>query len=244
MANRESYDVIEIEPPETFTAGVIHLYTREFYRDVAARLADDGVFLQWIPLGEGSLDEEKMLLRSFVDVFPHATAWQQLFRDGQILLIGSKTPLTIDYRLLGEKMRRPRVRRDLELMGVDGPDRLLSMFVFDSSALADFVGDVPPVTDDRTVLDFSMPRFIGSGFGTGSFSPLAPIADAGGRVRPFDVAQERGLMYHGLRRSVVPQLTNLGGEDPRTVERRIAEQERPLMARGPRPIPEAAWRRW
>jgi len=32
MATDEQYDLIAMEPPETFTAGVIHLYTREFYR--------------------------------------------------------------------------------------------------------------------------------------------------------------------------------------------------------------------
>ena len=73
-----SYDVIELEPPEIFTAGVINLYTREFYRDAAARLAPEGILIQWLPVGEAPLEQERMLFRSFTDVFPHATAWRQL----------------------------------------------------------------------------------------------------------------------------------------------------------------------
>ena len=48
-------------------------------REAMARiLDDDGVVSQWVPVGESPLEEEKMLLRAFVDVFPHATVWQQL----------------------------------------------------------------------------------------------------------------------------------------------------------------------
>ena len=38
MTTSETYDVIVLEPPETFTAGVINLYTTEFYRDAHGRL--------------------------------------------------------------------------------------------------------------------------------------------------------------------------------------------------------------
>ena len=81
--------MIELEPPETFTAGVINLYTREFYRDAAARLAPEGVLIQWLPVGEAPLEQERMLFRAFTDVFPHATAWRQL-EDGPILLVGTQ----------------------------------------------------------------------------------------------------------------------------------------------------------
>jgi spermidine synthase len=240
MTSRETYDVIELEPPETFTAGVINLYTREFYRDVAERLAPDGVFVQWVPVGEAPLDEERMLFRAFHEVFPHATAWQQMFQDGPILLVGARRPLQIDYELLKEKMQRERVRQDLELIGVTSADFLLAMFVFDEDAFGEFVRGVPPVTDDRTVLDFSMPRYIGSGFGLGIFSRRAR---ADGQV-PIDFNFERRRDYHRQRRSVVPYLTNLGGEDPAAIEARIRRQTLPRWKNRPPHIAEADWQRW
>jgi spermidine synthase len=240
MTSRETYDVIELEPPETFTAGVINLYTREFYRNVAERLAPDGVFVQWVPVGEAPLDEERMLFRAFHEVFPHATAWQQMFQDGPILLVGARRPLQIDYELLKEKMQRERVRQDLELIGVTSADFLLAMLVFDEDALGEFVRGVPPVTDDRTVLDFSMPRYIGSGFGLGIFSRRAR---ADGQV-PIDFNFERRRDYHRQRRSVVPYLINLGGEDPVAIEARIRRQTLPRWENRPPHIAEADWQRW
>ena len=75
---RDTYDVILLEPPEIFTAGVINLYSRDFYRDALARLAPDGVFEQCIPTGEAPFDEERMLFRAFADVFPYVSVWWQL----------------------------------------------------------------------------------------------------------------------------------------------------------------------
>jgi spermidine synthase len=234
-----SYDVIELEPPETFTAGVINLYTREFYRDAAARLAPDGVLIQWLPVGEAPLEQERMLFRAFLDVFPHATAWRQL-EDGPILLVGSKQPLRIDYQRLREKMQEERVRRDLELIEIRDADHLLSFFTLDPPALAAFVGDAEPVTEDRTVLDFSMPRFVGSGFGFGS---LSPNAEQGGR-NPKQVFNERMQLYFAQRRSVLPYLENLAGEDPAAVEARISAYAKALpFPSGARFIPADAWRR-
>ncbi|HXK25510.1 MAG TPA: fused MFS/spermidine synthase [Myxococcota bacterium] len=235
LASRESYDVILLEPPEIFTAGVINLYTRDFYRDAAARLAPDGVMLQWVPIGEAPLEEERMLFRAFSDVFPHATAWQQL-RGGPILLVGTHQPLRIDYERLRARMAEPHVRRDLEIAGIRSADELLSFFIFDEEGFRSFVGDAQPVTDDHTVLDFSMPYYLGSGFGFGSFTQFASAAGE----RPGQAVSQRAQFYLSQRRSVVPYLI-LDGETSREVDARIqAARGGPPAA----PVAESRWRRW
>ncbi len=240
MASRETYDVILLEPPDIFTAGVINLYAREFYQDAEAHLAPDGVMMQWIPCGEAPLDEERMLFRAFCEIFPNATAWR-ILENGPIALIGTKTEQTIDYQRLKEKMQRERVRQDLQLSGIADTDHLLALFIFDSSAFREFVATAAPVTDDRTILDFSMPRFLGSGFGLGTFHRFARDPDSG--LRPIGIAAERRRFYFDNRRSVMSCLTNLGNEDPRTVEARI-EAWATLEAPFPPIIPEEEWHRW
>jgi spermidine synthase len=238
MASREQYDVIVLEPPETFTAGIINLYTREFYRDAAARLAPDGVMLQWVPHAEAPLDEERMLFRAFFDVFPHATAWR-LLEGGPTLFIGTKQPLRIDYQRLREKMQRERVRQDLELIGIGGVDHFLALFLFDADAFGEFARGAEPVTDDRTVLDFTMPRYIGTGFGLGTFHPRA--RENGNP--PLAAVMERTHWYFEHRSSVLPLLTNLGGEDPAAVKARIdgwAVESKDMR----RWTPQNKWRRW
>ena len=240
MATDRSYDVIVLEPPETFTAGVINLYTREFYQDLERRLAPGGVVMQWIPVGGGTLDDERRLFRSFFEVFPNGTVWQLLARDGNILLVGTREPLRIDYALLREKFREPRIRRDFELAGVRDEIDVLSMFIWDSETFGRFVEDSRPVIDDHTQLDFSMPRFVGSGFGTGSF---AARVEADGTT-PFRTMMERALFYYQQRGSVVPLLTNLDGRDRRVLERKIRRRERPDGFSARINIPESEWNRW
>jgi hypothetical protein len=238
MASRERYDVIVLEPPQTFTSGVINLYTREFYGDAAAHLADDGVMMQWVPYAAAPLDEERMLFRAFYDAFPNSTAWR-LREGGPILFIGTKRPLAIDYRRLRERMSRGQVGRDMKLIGMDDVDHLLALFVFDPAAFREFALAAEPVTDDRTVLDFSMPRYVGSGFGF----TAASMSVKYGAVSPFNAVQERTRFYFDHRRSVVPLLTNLGGEDPSAIQARIDERAT-FREKRIAPIPEAEWRRW
>ncbi|MGI9296769.1 MAG: fused MFS/spermidine synthase [Gammaproteobacteria bacterium] len=48
------YDVIISEPSNPWISGIGGLFTREFYRQAKESLADDGVFIQWMPFYENS----------------------------------------------------------------------------------------------------------------------------------------------------------------------------------------------
>jgi len=237
MTTSETYDVILLEPPETFTAGVINLYTTEFYREALARLAPDGVMMQWVPTANGPIEAEKELFRAFSDVFPHATMWWQLY-GGCALLIGTKQPFHVDYRKLKAHLDEGRVRQDMALSQIRDVDHLLSFFVFDEEAFAGFVKDAEPTSDDRTVLDFTMPRYVGSGYGLGQFN--MKVFGVGGS-HPIQLTVERRAMYLAQRRSIVPYLTNLGDDSPEAIAQRI-EQRRdlPLVHRT---FTEEQWRR-
>src|SRR5262249_13889147 len=50
MRGGERYDVITLEPPPPSAAGVVNLYSREFYDLCRQRLAPDGLMAQWWPL--------------------------------------------------------------------------------------------------------------------------------------------------------------------------------------------------
>lgn len=147
-------------------------------------------------------------------------------------------PLVIDYQRLVARMRQPLIARDLELIGVKDADHLLSFFVFDEQAFADFVRSVSPVTDDRTLLDFTIPRNLGSGFGLGTWNTKATTE--GGR-NPWHEAFAREKFYRDSRRSPVSLLTNLGSDSSETVKERIAERSRVVLPQGV--IRQADWKR-
>ncbi|HXC51666.1 MAG TPA: fused MFS/spermidine synthase [Candidatus Limnocylindrales bacterium] len=236
MTTSEVYDVILLEPPETFTAGVINLYTTEFYRDALAHLAPDGIIMQWIPTANAPLDDERRLFRAFSDEIPHVSMWW-LLRSGCALLIGGREPLRIDYQRLKQRFAEPRVAQDMALSQVRDVDHLLSFFRFDEAAFADFVRGAAPTTDDRTVLDFSMPRYGGSGFGLGQFN--IKVLDNG--RNPFGFVMQREQEYRALARPVTPYLTNLGGESPEAIAARIAERAKIPIE--PRRFSESDWKK-
>ncbi len=238
MASRDQYDVIMLEPPELFTAGVINLYTKEFYQDALARLAPDGLMMQWMNFVAAPLEDEKMFFRAFSDVFPSVTAWR-LMEGGPLMLIGSRQPMTIDYQNLKKRMQEPKVHRDLQLSGYDDIDHFLALFVFDDAGFRAFDAGVRPVTDDHTQLDFSMPRLLGSGFGLGSFNSKVQANGQG----TFGPLMERSQYYFSQRRPIAPLLTNLGGDTPAAVQARVDAQA-VLYAPQAKLYSEKEWRRW
>ena len=62
----QRYDVITAEPPPPNHAGVVNLYSREFYRLAKSRLAAGGVLTQWLPVFELSNAEVRAMIAAFV----------------------------------------------------------------------------------------------------------------------------------------------------------------------------------
>jgi spermidine synthase len=237
LGTEQVYDVILLEPPEIFTAGVVNIYTKEFYQDAAKRLAPGGLLIQWLMVGQLPVEDEAMFFRALSDAFPYVTAWQQLSK-GPILLIGHKEPFEVDFAKLLERMKRPNVLRDLKRIPLYGPEHLLSFFIFDTPAYREFVRDIPPVTEDRTVVDFTAPRFAGSGYGFGLkvYGQKPPAWR--GSVRWLTM---RGAFYEDMRVSVMPYVKNPGDRTLELIESRIQKFQKrqpPLQ----KPLPEARWR--
>ncbi len=157
----EQFDVIALEPPELHQAAVVNLYTREFYELARAHLREGGILCQWWGTYAPTY-EQNMLMRAFVEVFPESSLWQSNYVS--LLLVGFKEGASIRPADFLARMERPSVRQDLEGIGVT-PTKLLAHHLIGPQSLSALVRDVPPVTDDRTYIDFSVPRSSEAGFG-------------------------------------------------------------------------------
>jgi len=196
LGTDRTYDVISLEPPNIFTAGVVNLYTREFYDLARRRLSDDGIVLQWIPTIQLTEADRAHLIRAFTDAFPTVSVWQQL-SSTTILLVGSTRPLHVDVPRLHTRLGSPAMQKDLAAMGVENAYGLLSFLLLDDTEVRALVSDYAPVTDDRTIVDFSIPKFSGSGFG---FSIVTyPIG--GPDQSPSEIRLEREAEYRSWRGS-------------------------------------------
>ena len=239
LGTEQVYDIILLEPPEIFTAGVVNIYTKEFYQDAAERLAPGGMLVQWLMVGQLPVEDEAMFFRALSDVFPYVTAWQQL-ANGPILLIGHTEPFEVNFAKLLEKMKRPNVFRDMKRIPLFGPEHLLSFFIFDDKAYREFASDAEPVTEDRTVVDFTAPRFAGSGYGFGLLVyGQKPPAWRGS----VSWLTKRAIFYADRRVPVMPYVKNPSADrDLETIENRIKKiQER--QPRLERALTQQAWQR-
>ena len=90
----ERYDIIASEPSNPWVAGVATLYTPEYFRIVRSRLADDGVFCQWLQIYQLPLDVAAGIVRNLRQAFPHVEVWFSTGVDLQILASGR--PLRYD----------------------------------------------------------------------------------------------------------------------------------------------------
>lgn len=153
LRSAETYDMITLEPPPPSAAGVVNLYSRDFYQLAASRLNAGGIVAQWLPLPTQNDEDSRSLVRSFIDVFPHASLWTTEFHE--MLLVGSLQPMTLDVPRIRERFAQPSVRDALAAVGVDAPEALLATWITDREGLADYAGDAPAVTDDQPRIEYA-----------------------------------------------------------------------------------------
>ncbi|MDB6143552.1 MAG: spermidine synthase [Pseudomonas sp.] len=153
LASEQRYDLITLEPPPPSAAGVVNLYSRDFYQLANSRLQHAGLVAQWLPLPTQNIEESRSLVRSFLDVFPYATLWTSEFHE--MLLVGSQEPMELDVSRISARFNQDPVRKAFQDVGISSPAALLATWVTDRSGLERFVGGALPVTDDQPRIEYA-----------------------------------------------------------------------------------------
>lgn len=153
LRSSERYDMITLEPPPPSAAGVVNLYSRDFYQLAASRLEEGGLVAQWLPLPTQNDEESRSLVRSFIDVFPNATLWTTEFHE--MLLVGSMQPVHLDVSRIRARFEQPAVVAALNDVGIDSVEALLATWITDRDGLVRYANDAPPVTDDHPRIEYA-----------------------------------------------------------------------------------------
>ena len=177
------YDVIISEPSNPWMAGVSPLFTREFYRIGASRLAPGGLFCQWMHLYNLEREDVRTLVGSFTDAFAEVALF--LVNEGDALLIGSAARPVPTVPALRQRMARPEVAADLAGIDVRSPFAVASLFVVETPALRDWTAGADRHTDDRPVLEFRAPRALHRDTARGNRQALLEVARRAGPVEPY-----------------------------------------------------------
>jgi len=146
LTNRR-FDVITADVIQPGHAGAGFVYSKEYFTLVRNALHESGVVLQWIGLRPSV--EYKLIMRTFLDVFPHATLWYDAN-----FMVGTLKPLSIDPSALDRLRQDPVAREALDAVGLRRFDDLRTRFTAGSDAMRAFVGDGPLLTDDRPLVEY------------------------------------------------------------------------------------------
>ncbi|HEY3221283.1 MAG TPA: fused MFS/spermidine synthase [Gemmatimonadales bacterium] len=203
----QRYDIIVSEPSNPWVAGIATLYTPEFFRIAKSRLADDGIFCQWIQLYQLPLPIVAGIVRSLHEVFPHVHVWFGSTSD--LVVLASSRPFTYDRtwiaQLLGPGGQLHEMGR--EWLGLDSPDQYFGRMLLGDSGVATLLRRATfNHTDNRPRLEFvAARRFLDPG--AGSFAVFDSLMQLGNRddgTSPFGLL--RVLAARRGDASVLPYL--------------------------------------
>lgn len=153
LRSSERYDVITLEPPPPSAAGVVNLYSRDFYALAASRLNPGGLLAQWLPLPTQNDEDTQSLVRSFLDAFPQVSLWTTELHE--MLLVGSYSPIELDANRLTARFQQPAVASALADIGIVTPAALLATWITDREGLERYAGTALPVTDDQPRIEYA-----------------------------------------------------------------------------------------
>jgi spermidine synthase len=153
LRSDERYDLITLEPPPPSAAGVVNLYSRDFYELARRRLEANGMVAQWWPLPTQNDEDSRALVRAFLDAFPYASLWTTELHE--MLLVGSSEPLELNAARIERRFRQPHVASSLAEVGIASPAALMATWVTDRDGLERYAGAARPVTDDWPSIEYA-----------------------------------------------------------------------------------------
>jgi len=141
------YDLITSEPPPPKVAGVVNLYTQEYFQAIRDHLTPNGRTTYWLPVDELKPLDTLAIIRAFCNVFEDCTLWDGAGLEW-MLMGGNGTGDRVSGETFTAQWRDERVRPELAALGFELPEQMGALFMGDAPYLAGITANVPPVTDN------------------------------------------------------------------------------------------------
>jgi spermidine synthase len=186
------FDIISSEPPPPKNAGIVNLYSSEYFQLVHDRLSDGGLASYWLPVYQMEAAESQAIIKGFCGAFSDCSLWAGYGYEW--ILLGTRNAVgPLSEETISRQWRDPITAAALTSIGVDSPEDLGALFIADAKTLAEVTRDVAPLDDDH-------PRRISPHFAYGidSFYPRFMDREVA-RKRFMGSAFIRRLWPEGLR---------------------------------------------
>ncbi len=180
------YDVIVSDNFHPARSGSGSLYTVEHFAAVRGRLAQEGLFCQWLPLHQLDLNTLRSIVQSFIAVYPYGGALlaSNSLETPVLGLIARGDDGRFDVGQVRARLAGAR-QQEMADFGIDDEFALLGSFVAGPKALRHFAGNAPANTDDRPIVAYRAPR-------------ITYVPDALPRERLFELLQEFSIGPHEM----------------------------------------------
>jgi len=147
LTTPQKYDLITAEPPPPKHAGIVNLYSREYFGLIRDRLNEGGLVTYWLPVFHFDARETRSVLGAFCSNFDDCTLWAG--SGAELIMMGSKGPMRpVSADALSKQWRDATTARELARIGVESPQMLGATFIADAAWLKQYVGGAPPLVDD------------------------------------------------------------------------------------------------
>jgi predicted membrane-bound spermidine synthase len=148
LAAPRQYDIITGEPPPPKSAGIVSLYTREYFALLRSRLKAEGVATYWLPVVQLGPSDAWAITRAFCEVFDDCTLWTG--SGLQWMLMGTRG---LHTRVSEEEFARlwsdRKTAQALAALAVETPEQMGALFLGDARDLAELTRGFAPLDDDH-----------------------------------------------------------------------------------------------
>ena len=155
--SKQNYDVIISEPSNPWIAGIGNLFSKEYFETCKSKLDTNGIMVQWFHLYETNDQVVKLVLNTFKDVFKYAQIWDGVSND--ILLVGSKSRIKLNSKLLKEKFELKNVKKDFNKININNVFTFLTAQANSTEGFYSLTALKKPInTEMLPLLEFEAPK--------------------------------------------------------------------------------------
>lgn len=166
LTHHDRYDVIIPEPSEPWQSLSTALFAKEFLELASQHLAEDGLYIHWVPIYHMSPDDFKNFYKTFSNVFPHNAAFANIkpdedtpvqFGTSEIILVGAKKELTLSEDTFRENYDNlPDISKyHLSQLRLASGNEVYHLLLFTDRQIKGYADNSELITDDRPILEFS-----------------------------------------------------------------------------------------
>lgn len=142
------FDLITAEPPPPKNAGIVNLYSREYFSLVKRRLAPRGIVSYWLPVPELETGDTKAIIKGFCLEFRDCTLWTASSLN--FMLMGTREGRALrDETAFRRQWEDPTVGPEMRALGWEVPEQVGATFLGDAAFLAKLTDGAEPLTDDH-----------------------------------------------------------------------------------------------